>query len=279
MSCWSRRPCISARSIRRFERREENGWALDPDEIRRAITPKTKLIVITNLHNPSSVLTPESALREIGDIARGAGARVLVDEVYLDFVYENTPKTAYHLGRQFVATNSLTKVYGLSGLRCGWILAEPDLARSMWRLNDLFGSIAAYPAELLSAVAFEHLPEIRDRGRRVVEADRAALAAFLDEQPAVTAVRTGFGTTAFLRLRNESADAFLTRLRAEYETSAVPGRFFEAPGHFRIGMGVNSDMFRKGLLRLGLALAGERAAPTASTALLSSKVTNKVTNR
>ena len=76
-------------------------------------------------------------------------------------------------------------------------------------------------------------------------------------------MHTGVGATAFLHLRNESADGFLTRLRAEYETSAVPGRFFEAPGHFRIGMGVNSEMFRKGLLRLGLALAGERAAPTA----------------
>ena len=80
-------------------------------------------------------------MREIGGLARSVGARVLVDEVYLDAVYTNTPKPSYHLGPEFVVTSSLTKVYGLSGLRCGWILAAPDLARAMWRLNDLFASI------------------------------------------------------------------------------------------------------------------------------------------
>ena len=78
---------------------------------------------MTNLHNPTSVLTPDSVLREIGDIARSVGALVLVDEVYLDAVYEDTPRTSFHLGPEFVVTSSLTKVYGVSGLRCGWILA------------------------------------------------------------------------------------------------------------------------------------------------------------
>ncbi len=84
--------------VKRFARREENGYAVDPAEVRRAVTPKTRLIVVTNLHNPSSVLTPEAVLREVADIARSVGARVLVDEVYLDAVYENTPRTAFHLG-------------------------------------------------------------------------------------------------------------------------------------------------------------------------------------
>jgi aspartate/methionine/tyrosine aminotransferase len=112
-------------------------------------------------------LTSDDVLREIGDLARSVGARVLVDEVYLDAVYENTPRTSYHLGREFVVTNSLTKVYGLSGLRCGWIVAEPDLARRMWRLNDLFGSIPAHPAERLSVIALENLDRIRERARRI----------------------------------------------------------------------------------------------------------------
>ncbi|HEV8417236.1 MAG TPA: aminotransferase class I/II-fold pyridoxal phosphate-dependent enzyme, partial [Candidatus Udaeobacter sp.] len=64
-------------NVKRFGRVEENGWAIDPDEVRPCVTPKTRLIVITNLHNPTSVLTPDSVLREIGDIARSAGALVL----------------------------------------------------------------------------------------------------------------------------------------------------------------------------------------------------------
>ena len=162
-------------AVKTFVRDEDNGYALDPAEVRRAITPKTKLIVLTNLHNPSSVLAPDSVLRDIGELARSIGARVLVDEVYLDAVYTNTPKTACLLGPEFVVTSSLTKVYGLSGLRCGWILAEPDLARAMWRLNDLFASIPAHPAELLSVVALENLEQIRERARKIVEADRALL--------------------------------------------------------------------------------------------------------
>ena len=103
---------------------------------------------------------------------------MLVDEVYLDAVYENTPRTSYLLGPEFIVTNSLTKVYGLSGLRCGWILAHPDLARAMWRLNDLFGVIPAHPAELLSVTALAHLDLIRARARRIVDRDRTALHQF-----------------------------------------------------------------------------------------------------
>jgi hypothetical protein len=80
--------------IKRFARREENAYAVDPAEIRRVVTPKTRVIVLTNLHNPSSVLIPDSVVREVADIARSVGARLLVDEVYLDAVYENTPPTA-----------------------------------------------------------------------------------------------------------------------------------------------------------------------------------------
>jgi len=242
-------------AVKRFARTEESGYALDLAGIRRAISPKTKLIVVTNLHNPSSALTPDSVLREIGDLARSAGAHVLVDEVYLDAVYPGTPQTAYKLGSEFIVTSSLTKVYGLSELRCGWILAQPDLARAIWRLNDLFGVKAARPAELLSVTAFRQLDRIRERSRRVLEADRASLDKFLAQTPAVSAPRTSFGTTSFIRLCTGNVEQFLLRLRTEYETSAAPGHFFGMPGHFRIGMGVDSAMFDEGLRRLRLALA------------------------
>ena len=241
-------------AIKRFKRRAENGWALDPAEILRAITPKTKLVIVTNLHNPSSVLAPEAALREVADIAAGVGATLLVDEVYLDAVYENTPRSAFHLGSNVVTTSSLTKVYGVSGLRCGWIFAQPDLARRMRQLNNLFAASAVHPAEILSLAAFEHLDILRDRARRVVEADRVDLRAFLEANDGVEAVPTEFGTTAFLRLKRGNVEQFLDRLRAEHETSAVPGRFFGAPDRFRIGMGVNHEMFVEGLRRVGLAL-------------------------
>ena len=241
-------------TVKRFARSEESGYALDPAEVHRVITPKTKLIVLTNLHNPSSVLATESVMGEVGALARSVGAHVLVDEVYLDAVYTDTPKSSYHLGPEFIVTTSLTKVYGLSGLRCGWILAQPDLARAMWRLNDLFASIPAHPAELLSVVVLENLDHIRQRARRIVEADRALLAEFLAHQRGVSASRTEFGTTAILRLVSGNVEHFLARLRTEHETSAVPGGFFGLPNHFRIGMGVDTEMFREGLQRINRTL-------------------------
>jgi len=244
-------------NVRRFRRAEENGWAIEPAEVRRHITPKTRLIVITNLHNPTSALTPESVLREIGDIARSVGAFVLVDEVYLDAVYEETPRTAFHLGPGFVVTSSLTKVYGVSGLRCGWILATPDLAWKMRCLNDLYSATPVFPGELLSVAAFKHLNLLRERARHIVEADRKLLRNFLAEQSAISAVRTDWGTTSFVRLPDKDADAFLERLRSEFDTSAVPGRFFEMPDHFRIGMGMNTEMFAEGLNCISRALATE----------------------
>jgi hypothetical protein len=240
--------------VKRFRRTEENGWSIDPAEVRRCITPKTRLIVITNLHNPTSAFTPEPVLRDIGDIARSAGALVLVDEVYLDAVYNNTPRTSFHLGPEFVVTSSLTKVYGMSGLRCGWILAQPDLAWKMRRLNDLYSATPVHPGELLSVAAFKHLDLLRERARRIVEADRKLLRDFLAQQSAISAVSTEWGTTSFPRLLRGNTEAFLERLRSEFDTSAVPGRFFEMPDHFRIGMGVNTEMFAEGLNRIGCAL-------------------------
>ncbi|MFZ0916551.1 MAG: aminotransferase class I/II-fold pyridoxal phosphate-dependent enzyme [Candidatus Udaeobacter sp.] len=241
-------------SVKRFRRAEENGWAIDPADVRHCVSPKTRLIVITNLHNPTSALTPESVLREIGDIARSVGAFVTVDEVYLDAVYAETPRTAFHLGPEFVVTSSLTNVYGVSGLRCGWILARPDLAWKMCRLNDLFGATPVFAGELFSVASFRHLNLLRERARRIVEADRKLLRDFLADQSAITAVRTNWGTTSFVRLPDKDADVFLKRLRSEFDTSAVPGRFFELPDHFRIGMGVNTEMFAEGLNRIGRAL-------------------------
>src|ERR1051325_3547018 len=241
-------------NVKRFARSSDTGWAIDSEAILRATTPKTRLIVITNLHNPTSALTPDWVLREVGEIARSIDALVLVDEVYLDAVYQGTPRTSFHLGPEFVVTSSLTKVYGVSGLGCGWILAQPDLAWKMRRLNDLYSATPVHPGELLSVIAFQNLDLLRERARRIVEADRRSLRDFLKQQSKISAVWTEWGTTSFVGLLKGNADAFLERLRKDFDTSAVPGRFFEMPDHFRIGMGVNTEMFAEGLNRIGQAL-------------------------
>lgn len=250
-------------SIRRFERRPKDGFTLDPGEVERALTPATRLVVLTNLHNPSSVRAADESLRTVVDLAQRRGAFVLADEVYLesDFAREDgsdrissSPRSAFHLGSNVVATSSLTKAYGLSGLRCGWILASPDLAERMWRLNDLFSATPAHPAELLSVVAFDHLAEIAGRARDLLSRNRALLNDFLDSRPDLEAARPDSGTTSFPRLKNGRVDELCTILLDRHETSVVPGRFFEMPEHFRIGIGGETQMFAEGLGRIGRAL-------------------------
>src|SRR5204863_1741523 len=154
-------------TIKRFPRSFDHAFRVDVDELAKQITARTRLIVLTNLHNPSSALVDDETLRQIGELARTAGARVLVDEVYLEAMFEDAPRSSVHLGPEFVATSSLTKGFGLSGLRCGWILAAPDLADEMRRFYDIFGGIGPQPAERLSVVALAQLPKITERAKRI----------------------------------------------------------------------------------------------------------------
>jgi len=240
--------------VKRFQRRFENGFRISPAEIEQHLSPRTKLIVITNFHNPSGVLTDDDALREIGEMAHKRNARVLVDEVYLEMLFEEPPRTAYHLGPVFIATSSLTKAFGLSGLRCGWIFAAPELAKHMWRLNDLFAATPVHAGERLSVLSLQQLPAIAHRSRTRLAENRQLLNQFLDGRHDLEVIRPPFGSIMFPRVKRGTAERLCTMLREKYETSVVPGSFFEMPAHFRVGMGGDSETLAQGLERLGSAL-------------------------
>ena len=240
--------------LRRFERRFDDGFRLDPAEVERRISPQTRLIVLTNLHNPSGAYADEAALRAIGDIAKAHGARVLVDEVYLEALYEKRPPAAIHLGDHFLVTSSLTKGFGLSGVRCGWILAAPEVCHRIRRIHDLYGVNPAHPADLISVVAFDHLDKITARAKEILDANRSHLNAFLDSRHDLEFFRPDYGPVVFPRLRRGNVEDFVALLREKHETSVVPGRFFDMPQHFRIGIGGNPEMTREALNRLARAL-------------------------
>jgi hypothetical protein len=195
-------------------------------------------------------------------MARRVGARVMVDEVYLEMLFDSPAPSCFVIGQSlapagdnpFIVTSSLTKVFGLSGLRCGWVLAAPALAKRMWLLNDLYGAVAAHPAERMSVMAFDHLEKFRERARTLLAINRRLLDAFLDSRPDLECFRPPAGTVVFPRLAHGDTETFFNLLREKYETTVVPGRFFEMPQHFRIGIGGETDSLRAGLDRLGAAL-------------------------
>ncbi len=98
--------------VSRFERLPEKGFKLGLGELERKLTPQTRLVILCNLHNPSSAFTDDGTMRQAGEMAAKVGARVLVDEVYLETLFDQPWRSAFHLGSNFVVTSSLTKAYG-----------------------------------------------------------------------------------------------------------------------------------------------------------------------
>jgi hypothetical protein len=124
----------------------------------------------------------------------------------------------------------------------------------MWRLNDLFAATPVNVGRQLNVVALDHLEQIDARARRILDANRASLNNFFQGRKDLGGFRSPWGTVTFPKLLRGSVDAFSEFLRERYETSVVPGRFFEMPDHFRIGMGGDAAMTAEALKRLGAAL-------------------------
>ena len=248
---------FGARTVR-FDRTFEDGYALDPDRARRAMTPRTKLIVITTLHNPSGVVADNAALDEIGRIAARAGAHVLVDEVYRD-VTGDTSLPAAARGEGFITTSSLTKSYGLSSLRAGWVIAARDVTYRVRRARDVVDGTGSIVAERLATLAFEHLDRLAARGRQILARNKAIADAFLQSRKDLEWVPSA-GAIVFPRIRGiADAGAFVERLMRDRGTAVGPGVFFDAPAHFRLGYGGDTEKIREGLVRLTAALNAEVA--------------------
>jgi aspartate/methionine/tyrosine aminotransferase len=158
------------------------------------------------------------------------------------------------LGDAFVCTSSLTKVYGLSGLRCGWILASPDLTERFWRLNELFSVAQAHSTERLSLLALQRLDEVAAGTPALLASNRALAYDFFAGRDELEVAPMTHNVTCFPRLKHKDVDALNARLREAYDTSIVPGRFFGLADHFRLGVGMENFLLEAGLARLGHAL-------------------------
>jgi aspartate/methionine/tyrosine aminotransferase len=245
-------------NVARYERTFEDGYRLDPERVADAMTPRTKLVIVTSPHNPTGAIVDAVDLQEVGRIAARRGAQVLVDEVYLDSTGKATPPAARQ-GAPFISTSSLTKSYGLSGLRCGWTLSSPDLAERLRRARDVVDGTGSIVAERLSVLAFRHLDMLMARTRELLTTNGALMQAFLQSRQDLEYIPPRGGTVVFPRIRGvEDTAAFAQRLLADYETAVVPGRFFDAPGHIRVGFSGATDRLSEGLERLRAALDSRR---------------------
>jgi aspartate/methionine/tyrosine aminotransferase len=244
-----------------FARRFEDGYRIDPDAVRRAMTPRTRLVAITNPHNPSGVVLDDADIRAVAAVAAEHGASLLVDEVYLDIVNilgqgpRHTP--AALLAENAISTSSLTKSYGLNALRCGWAIGSADATSRMRRVRDVIDGIGPVPIERLSTVAFEQLDRFADRARGLVTANLSAFRLWTAGLPELVLPGPTRATVAFPRVTGVSdTRALAEALQREHDVAVVPGHFFGEPENIRISLAGNPDVLREGLARLARFLRG-----------------------
>ena len=240
--------------VRRF-RRNARTFEIDLDSLADGISPDTRAIVLCNMHNPSSQFTDETTLNKIGEMARRVRAKVIVDEVYRELLWEDKPRSVVRLDEDtFISTSSLTKAYGLSGIRCGWVLASRELCDRMWRINDLHAATPVHPGELIATRAFARLDTIQREMKEVLDKNRARLHEWLKRRPELSVLWPQHGTVVFPRLVTGDVDEFAEFFRMQFDGSIVPGRYFEMPDHLRIGVGLSTEEVEASLLKLGEAL-------------------------
>ncbi|MBK6940170.1 MAG: pyridoxal phosphate-dependent aminotransferase [Planctomycetes bacterium] len=234
-------------------RRPERGYRLGPDDLAAVWTPRTRLVALTNLHNPTGVRLSATEIDALGAFASARGAVSFVDEVFLDFAAD--ARTSFRPGQDRIVTTSVTKAYGLGGIRIGAVFADPPRVERMVRLNDLFVVNPPWPSTPIALRLFERHAAARARIDAIGAANRPLLRAFFDAHDELDVVWPEHGIVCFPRFRDRrDASPFCERLLAEQSVNVVPGRFFGATEHVRLGFGLATEVLREGLARIGRAL-------------------------
>jgi aspartate/methionine/tyrosine aminotransferase len=238
----------------RFDRRLEAGWALDLDALRARLTPRTRIIAVTTPHNPSGSRLDRDALLALGNLAERAGAVVLVDEVYHDaanLVNRDHRPSAAALDGPFIVTSSLTKSYGLAGLRCGWIIAPASLVERLRRTRDVVDNAGSAPADRLGAYGFAHLDTLSKRTRAILGGNIARARAFFARHPSLEIAEPPVASVVFPRVAGQAdSGPLIDHLLTNHGVAVAPGRFFELPAHFRISLAGAPAKLDEGLSKL-----------------------------
>jgi aspartate/methionine/tyrosine aminotransferase len=247
--------------LRILDLRPEDGWATDPDALAALMTPRTRLVSITNPHNPTGALIPEAALRRIVEIVDAHPvARLLVDETYREMTYGDPLPPAATLSPRVIGVSGMSKTYGLPGIRTGWLATrDADLMTTFLAAKEQIQITGALVDEAIAARALERraelLPAIRARIATALATTRSWLAA----EPRLAWVEPRGGVVSFPWIRAEAGidpDAFHAILAGRHATAVGPGHWFERPrSFFRLGFGWPPPAeLAEGLARISRAL-------------------------
>jgi aspartate/methionine/tyrosine aminotransferase len=237
-------------------------YDVDLDDLRARLTPRTRAVLITNLHNPSGAWLSPKQIVAIAKVAATVGAVLLVDEVYADFAAASGAPPAGTLAPNIVTVSSLTKVFGLFALKFGWMAGDAHLIARLrasapdgdMGVSKLSHAVAAHVLE--APAPFEaHWQSVLAATRPVVERHVDALVA----HGLLAGDLPPYGCMYFPRVVGvDDTRALAQRLLAEFDVLVAPGEYFGAPGHIRIGFGADAPAIDQGLQRLRKGLAALR---------------------
>ena len=225
--------------------REENGWALDPGELPRLAGPAARAVVLNVPHNPTGYLMAPDLFRKVVRFADERGLVLFSDEVYrgLEGSPRETLPAAADLSAAAVSLGVMSKTYGLSGLRIGWVATRNhEILRKMAEIKDYTTICASGPSELLAEVALRHAPALARRSRQIIDDNLVLLdALFARRADALGWSRPAAGPVGFPRFLGGDVEELCTGALEEEGVLLAPGRLFADEGnHFRIGFGRSS---------------------------------------
>ena len=238
--------------VRAFRLHEERGWGPDPAEIRSAIAPGTKLVVVTNPHNPTGHILADEMRRAIIDRAAAVGAWLLADEVYTG-AERDGKATASFWGSydRLICVAGLSKAYGLPGLRIGWLVGPAAIVADAWARHDYTTIGPSGASDHLATLALQ--PTVRERllerTRGILRTNYPVLEEWLKSfGRSFSWVPPQAGAICWVRYRSAmDGEALVERVRAGQSVLLVPGEHFGMPGYLRFGFGNEQSELRAAL--------------------------------
>ena len=217
---------------------KENNYLPDLENLRRLVTPETKMICINNPNNPTGALMSEQMLREIVEIARSADAWILCDEVYRHLSQEDGwCPSIVDLYEKGISVSSMSKVFSLAGLRLGWIAThDMSVVKSCLSHRDYNLVSCGVFDEMLAAAALKHSDKLLERSRKIVRENLQILDDWVSSEPHVSYVKPEAGTTALVYYDLDiSSYEFCEEMYKKTGAFVTPGDCFEVPHSMRIG--------------------------------------------
>lgn len=243
-------------TVKTFNLQEDDGWAPDLAELESRINARTKLIAVCNPNNPTGRILTESEMDRIVELASRNDSWILADEVYRGAERTTDEITPSFYGRyeKVVAIGSMSKAYGLPGLRIGWAVAPPALLEELWARHEYVAISATMLSNKLAAIALDPKTRKRilDRTRSYIRAGFPVLQQWMDDHPGLFSLTPpDASAVAFIKYDLDiNSSEFIRRLHSEKSVLIVPGDHFGLDHHLRISFGLQRDYLTSGLDRI-----------------------------